>query len=275
MAATDRGGFSLRRELPGLTPIAHNTARMRASTPPLSDSPAVLVTGASGTIGRALCVPFAEAGWRVGVHYYQRAEEAERTAGDVKVRGGHPLSFGADVRDPQQVDRMLRFFVSSWGRLDVVICNAGRARNGLVVRLTPDEWQEVIQTNLTGTFHCLRAAASSMLEAGGGAIVVVGSFAGYRGGTGQAAYAASKAGLLGLIKTAAQEWGPNRVRVNAILPGWHKSAMSESAFPEEGRFHDHVLGMPPDLAGVAQTVYHLALSAHTSGQVWNLDSRIL
>jgi 3-oxoacyl-[acyl-carrier protein] reductase len=233
------------------------------------------VTGASGTIGRALCVPFAEAGWRVGVHYGQRVGEAEQTAADVKARGGHPLTFGADVRDPRQVDRMLRFFSSSWGRLDVVICNAGRARSDLVVRLTPDEWQEVIQTNLTGTFHCLRAAASTMIEAGGGAIVVIGSFAGYRGGAGQAAYAASKAGLLGLIKAAAQEWGPSRIRVNAVLPGWHKSAMSESAIPGEGRFHDHTVGTPPDLAGVAKTVYHLALSAETSGQVWNLDSRIL
>lgn len=237
--------------------------------------PTVLVTGGSGGIGRAICLEFGQAGWRVGVHYRERKEDAARTAATITAHGGEGISYQADIGDARQVEAMVQEFVSRWRRLDVLVCNAGQATSGLVLRLRPDEWRAVIETNLTGTFHCLKAAASHMLAQGDGSVIVVSSFAGVQGRAGQSAYAASKAGLLGLVKTAAREWGCSNVRVNAIFPGLHRTELSESALSRAAGMEDHVLGRSPDLHAVARSVYQLALLKDVSGQVWNLDSRLI
>ncbi|MEK6617409.1 MAG: SDR family oxidoreductase [Nitrospirota bacterium] len=247
------------------------------SSPPSSPvaRPTVLVTGGSRGIGRAICLEFARAGWRVGVHYRERHEDADRTAASIKDCGGEGVTCRADIRDAQQVDAMVRDFAARWGRLDVMVCNAGQASSGLLLRARPDEWTAIIETNLTGTFHCLKAAGTVMLSQKDGSVIVVSSFAGVQGQSGQSAYATSKAGLLGLVKTAAREWGRRNVRVNAVFPGWHKTELSEAAMPDEAHVHDHVLGRLTDLNEVARSVYHVALLKDVSGQIWNLDSRIL
>jgi len=130
-----------------------------------------------------------------------------------------------------------------------------------------------VETNLTGTFHCLQAAGPVMARQRNGAVIVVGSLAALQGGAGQAAYAASKAGLMGLVKSAAKEWGNRNIRVNMALPGWHKTPLAGSAFPHEASV-DHVLGRTPSLEDVAGSIYRLALLQDSSGQIWNLDSRI-
>jgi 3-oxoacyl-[acyl-carrier protein] reductase len=117
--------------------------------------------------------------------------------------------------------------------------------------------------------------APTLLARGGGSIIVVGSHAGFHGATGQVAYAASKAGLIGLVKTAAQEWGPRNVRVNLVLPGWQKTGLSEGAMPESEGWLNHALRRPPSLIEVAATILHLAQLKDISGQVWNCDSRNL
>ncbi len=155
------------------------------------------------------------------------------------------------------------------------ICNAGIAASSLVLRQQEDEWMSVIQTNLTGTLYCLQAMATPLLVQGGGSIVVIGSHAGYHGSVGQAAYAASKAGLIGLVKTAAQEWGPQNVRVNLVLPGWQQTGLSEGAMPDDHNWPDHALRRPPALEEVARTIVHMAQLKDMSGQVWNCDSRDL
>jgi 3-oxoacyl-[acyl-carrier protein] reductase len=169
---------------------------------------------------------------------------------------------------------MIAQLIDRWGRLDVMVCNAGVASGALVLRTGAEAWATVVDTNLTGTFHCLRAAGSVMVAQRDGAVIVIGSLAGVRGTAGQAAYAASKAGLLGLVKTAAKEWGRQNVRVNAVLPGWQKTALAGSAFPDEAPA-GHVLGRTSSLGEVAHIIYQLALQRDSSGQVWNLDSRIL
>ena len=244
-------------------------------SPSSATRPTVLVTGGSRGIGRAICLEFGRAGWRVGVHYRERKDDAARTAATVTADGGEGISYQADIGNARQVEAMVQGFVSRWGRFDVLVCNAGQATNGLVLRLRPDAWRAVIETNLTGTFHCLKAAASHMLAQGDGSVIVVSSFAGLQGRPGQSAYAASKAGLLGLVKTAAREWGYRNVRVNAVLPGWHRSELSAPALPGLAGMEDHVLGRSPDLHAVARSVYHLALLKDVSGQVWNLDSRLI
>ncbi len=246
-------------------------AAARSSHPNLRT---VLVTGGSRGIGRAICLEFARAGWRVGIHYRERHDEADRTARMVKDCGGEGTTYQADIRDGQQVQAMLKRCVARWGQLDVMICNAGQAASGLVLRIRPEEWATLIAVNLTGTFHCLRAAGRRMLTQRDGSVVVVASFAGLQGNPGQAAYAASKAGLLGLVRSAAREWGHHNVRVNVVLPGWHPTELSGTTMPEADDLGDHVLARSTDLEAVARTVYHLSLLRDTSGQVWNLDSRI-
>jgi 3-oxoacyl-[acyl-carrier protein] reductase len=252
-----------------------------AAPSPVSDAahrPTVLVTGGSRGIGRAVCLEFGRAGWRVGVHYLTRRQEADGTAALINQAGGEAIPYCADIRKAAQVQAMVRDFVARWGRLDVLICNAGQAASGLAVRLRPDQWSALIDTNLTGTFHCLQAAGTVMQNQRDGSIIVMASYAGLQGRPGQAAYAASKAGLLGLVKTAAREWGSHNIRINAICPGWHRTDLSGIALPdpaEEEGPSDHLLGRFVDLNEVARSIYHLALLQDISGQIWNLDSRIL
>lgn len=243
--------------------------------------PAVLVTGASGVIGRAISLEFARAGWRVGVHYRQRREAAEQTAALVKDGGGEAGLFQADIREAKQVRAMVGDFLGRWGGMDGLVCNAGQGGGGLLLRTSPEQWQAVVETNLTGTFHCLQAAAPGMVDRRDGAIILIASFAGLQGGPGQAAYAAAKAGLLGLMKSAAREWGPFNVRINALCPGWQASALAGDHLPDPAevqaprRVDAHVLERFVQVETVARTVLHLVRSRETSGQVWNLDSRIL
>lgn len=238
-------------------------------------SPVVLVTGASGGIGQAICLEFARARWRVGVHYRTRPAEAERAASEVVACGGEAVRLCADTRRADQVEQMVGAVIDRWGQLDVLVCAAGEASRQLVTRTGPDVWEAIVGTNLTGTFLCMKAAAERMLPRRDGAIVVIGSHAALQGRPGQAAYAAAKAGLLGLVKAAAREWGPSNLRVNVVLPGWQRTAMTGfgAAVPED--LGDHVLGRPPSIHEVARSVFHLAHLHDVSGQIWNLDSRIV
>lgn len=243
-----------------------------------ADARAVLVTGASGGIGRALCRAFAEAGWWVGVHYCRNKAEAEVTLQEVLSAGAQGDLYQADVRQAETVYRMMEdFSAGTSGSLSslALVCNAGIAESQILVRAREEAWMDVVATNLTGTFNCLRAMAPLLLARGGGSIIVVGSHAGFHGGVGQAAYAASKAGLLGLVKTAAQEWGPDNIRVNLVLPGWHRTRLSEDAMPIFHGWTDHALRRPPSLDEIAGTIVHLAQLKDISGQVWNCDSRNL
>ena len=235
----------------------------------------VLITGGSRGIGRALCLAFAQAGWQVGVHYRERKAEAEQTVSLITQNGGTSTTYQADIRQAAPVDAMIKTFVTTYGHLDVMICNAGIPSSQLLLRLTTEEWGNVIATNLSGIFHCLQAAGRQMLEQKYGAIIVVGSYAGLHGDVGQSAYAASKAGVLGLVKASALEWGANNIRVNAVLPGWHQTELAGAALLNAMELHRHLLGRTPCLEEVAQSIFHLATRQDISGQVWNLDSRLL
>jgi 3-oxoacyl-[acyl-carrier protein] reductase len=236
---------------------------------------AVLVTGASGGIGRAISVAFAAAGWSVGVHYHRNQAAAEETCAQVVKAGGAGAIYEADIRESHAVQQMVEAFCCQAPVPSVFICNAGIGGGQLLLRQGEKQWAEVLATNLTGTFHCLRAMAPPLLARGGGSIVVIGSHAGFHGSTGQAAYAASKAGLIGLVQTAAQEWGSGNVRVNLLLPGWQKTGLTEGIMPEGDHWNSHALGRPPSREEVARTVVHLAQLNDVSGQVWNCDSRFL
>lgn len=207
------------------------------------------------------------------MHYCHHVSEAERTLALVLEAGGRGTTYTADIRTSHEVEAMIASIQQDHGRLDVLLCNAGMAGGRLVVACPEEEWQQIVDTNLTGTYHCMKAAAKSMMTHGGGSIVVIGSHAGLQGVTGQGAYAASKAGLIGLMKTAAREWGPRNIRVNMACPGWQQTGLAIDSFP--AGFRDHVLERGSNLGDVAATICQLAQLSDVSGQVWNLDSRIL
>ena len=236
---------------------------------------AVLVTGASGGIGRAISLAFAAAGWSVGVHYHRNKTAAEGTLTQVVAAGGAGALYEADIRKSHAVQQMVETSCRQVPVPSVFVCNAGIGGSHLLLRQGEENWANVVATNLTGTFHCLRAMAPPLLAREGGSIVVIGSHAGFHGTIGQAAYAASKAGLIGLVHTAAQEWGAGNVRVNLLLPGWQKTGLSEGAMPVGDNWIGHALGRPPSREEVAKTVLHLAQLNDVSGQVWNCDSRTL
>lgn len=236
---------------------------------------AVLITGASGGIGRAICKGFGKAGWYVGVHYYQNKPGAEETLRQVLTAGGTGGLYAADIREAESVRRMIDEFSGCTSGSLVMVCNAGIGQSNLLVRQSEEIWDHVIATNLTGTFHCLRAMAPPLLARGGGSIIVIGSHTGFHGARGQSAYATSKAGLVGLVRTAALEWGPQNIRVNLVLPGWQKTDLTEGIFPEGQGWLDHALHRPPNIQEVVATIVHLAQLKDVSGQVWNCDSRNL
>jgi 3-oxoacyl-[acyl-carrier protein] reductase len=235
----------------------------------------VLVTGASGGIGQRVSRAFADAGWHVGVHYHKGKAAAESILGRMDLAGGSGSLYEADVRDAESVQQMVKVFSKESPPPLCFVCAAGVGGGRLVVKLHEAEWADVVATNLTGIFHCLRAMAPVLQIQGGGSIVVVGSYAGYQGRAGQAAYAASKAGLVGLVKTAALEWGPDHICVNLVWPGWQATELGEKAVHARAAGEDHALRRPPALDEVAGTVVRLAQLKDISGQVWNCDSRYL
>jgi 3-oxoacyl-[acyl-carrier protein] reductase len=218
---------------------------------------------------------FADAGWHVGVHYHRGKASAEAILGRIERAGGSGWLYEADVRDAESVKQMVGAFSRDSSPPVCFVCAAGVGRGQLLVKLHEGEWADVMATNLTGVFHCLRAMAPALQVQGGGSIVVVGSYAGYQGAAGQAAYAASKAGLVGLVKTAALEWGPDNICVNLLWPGWQATKLAEGAVRAHEAWEDHALHRPPALDEVVRTVVRLAQVKDVSGQVWNCDSRYL
>ncbi|SLM49577.1 3-oxoacyl-(Acyl-carrier-protein) reductase [Nitrospira japonica] len=237
--------------------------------------PAVLVTGASGIIGRAISLAFAATGWHIGIHYHRNTQAAGATLEQVRADGGEGALYQADLRDSRSMRQMAEAFAKDAPQEWACVCNAGIGASDMLIRQRVDRWSDIIETNLTGTFHCMQAVGRILCAGNGGSIVVIGSHAGFHGTTGQAAYAASKAGLLGLMKTAALEWGPRNVRVNLLLPGWQKTPLSQSAMSDDDTRIDHALHRTPSIESVARMVVHLIQAEDVSGQIWNCDSRHL
>ena len=241
---------------------------------PSSESRVVLVTGASRGLGRAIAVGFGRTGDQVVVNYRTDAMEAERTVRAIAEVGGTAVAYQADVRDAKSVAAMVAATMDRWGRLDILVCNAAATEDRLLLRVSDEAWDRVVATTLTGAFHCLQQAGAIMQRQRAGAVILLGSLAGLQGLAGQAPYAAAKAGLLGLMKTAAREWGNAGVCVNAILPGWHATALTGfHADPAPAPF-EPVLGHGTTLEAVADFVVALAAMPNVSGQIFTLDSRI-
>ncbi len=238
-------------------------------------SPVVLITGASRGIGKAIALRLARDGARIGINFRSNASAAEATAEDVSRLGGEPLLLPGDVSVPVSVASTFETLLGHWGRVDVLINNAGIVRDTLVLRMSDDDWDAVIQTNLRSAFLCTRAALRTMLRQRSGRIVNVASISGIRGNAGQSNYAASKAALVGLTKSVAREVASRGITVNAVAPGLIETDITTN-MPEKAR--DALVGQIPlgrmgTTDEVADVVSFLASdqASYITGQVIVVD----
>ncbi len=186
-----------------------------------------LVTGGSRGIGRAVSEKLAALGASVAVNYVHGKEAAEQVVAAITSAGGEAFAVGADVGDPDEAAGLVATVIERFGKLDILVNNAGITKDALLIRMKPGDWDEVVRTNLYGTFNCLQAAAKKMIKQRSGVIVNVSSVVGVTGNMGQANYTAAKAGIVGLTKTAARELAARNIRVNAVAPGFIGTDMTQ------------------------------------------------
>lgn len=186
-----------------------------------------IVTGASRGIGRAIAVELAGRGAGITVNYCGSREKAEETAELIREKGRRALLVRADVSDSSQVEEMFRQTMEEFGRIDILVNNAGITRDNLLLRMSEEDFDAVINTNLKGAFLCMKQAAKRMLKQKSGRIINISSISGVAGNAGQANYCAAKAGIIGLTKSAAKELGSKGITVNAIAPGYICTDMTD------------------------------------------------
>lgn len=247
------------------------------SDPVKTSNPVVLVTGASRGIGRAIALAFAKKKSRIGINFIQSEEKSNEVIKEIKSLGGEGLLLKADVSDSSQVRIIVNKLMGKWGRIDILINNAGITRDRTILKMSDEEWNDVIRVNLTGAFWCLRECAKIMARQKEGSIVNISSIIGIRGSVGNPNYAAAKAGLIGLTKAAAKELGRFNISVNAILPGFHPTDMSSMVWNEQAEKirQEHALGRLTDLNELADFIVAIAKQKSASGQVFNFDSRVI
>jgi 3-oxoacyl-[acyl-carrier protein] reductase len=238
------------------------------------DNKKALVTGAGRGIGREIALRLAEAGCDVGLCDIDLAT-AEETAGLVEKQGRTALAVACDVSDAAEVGALFKSFIDKFGQIDILVNNAGIARDALLIRMKEADWDAVLNVNLKSAYLCCKEAARLMMKARSGKIVNISSVIGLTGNVGQANYASSKAGLIGLTKSLARELAARNVTVNAIAPGYIQTAMTESLPAEEKEKFLSLIplqrfGTPLD---IANAVLFLAspLADYVTGKVLPVD----
>lgn len=187
-----------------------------------------LVTGASRGIGRSIALQLAEEGYNVAVNYAGSKDKAESVVEEIKAKGVESFAIQANVAKGDEVKEMIKEVVSQFGSVDVLVNNAGITKDNLLMRMKEQEWDDVIDTNLKGVFNCIQKVTPQMLRQRSGAIINLTSIVGAMGNPGQANYVATKAGVIGLTKTAARELASRGITVNAVAPGFIVSDMTNA-----------------------------------------------
>ncbi|WP_242916870.1 3-oxoacyl-[acyl-carrier-protein] reductase [Pontibacter liquoris] len=238
-----------------------------------------LVTGASKGIGRAIAQQFVEMGAQVAFTYLSSVEKGQQLEQELSANGGKAKGYRSDASDFAQAEQLVEDVVKEFGKLDVVVNNAGITRDGLLMRMGEEQWDAVINTNLKSVFNVTKAASKHMMRAKSGSFINITSVVGIKGNAGQANYAASKAGIIGFTKSVALELGSRNIRSNAIAPGFIETEMTgelDQKVVEEWRKAIPLRrgGSPED---VAKAAVFLASddSAYISGQVLQVDGGML
>lgn len=233
-----------------------------------------VVTGAARGIGKMIAMELAAHGANIVVSDVIE-EDGQKTASEIEAKGRKALFLKADVSKSADAEKLITDSLEKMGRIDILVNNAGITRDNLLMRMSQDEWDSVIAVNLTGAFNCIRAATRSFMKQRSGRIINIASVVGQMGNAGQANYAASKAGIIGLTKSVAKELASRNICVNAVAPGFIQTAMTDK-LPEKakemliGAIPLGRLGQPED---VARAVAFLSRSesAYITGQVINVD----
>jgi len=238
-------------------------------------SKVALVTGASRGIGRAIALRLASDGFAVGVNYASSSAKAEEVVAQIVASGGRAVAIKANVGDVNEVDDMFTTISEELGPVTVLVNNAGITDDGLVLRMSVDQWDRVITTNLRSVYLCTKAALRGMIRAKGGRIISVSSVSGVSGNPGQANYAASKAGIIGFTKSMAKEVGSRGITVNAVAPGFIATDMTDALGDEviDAAAHQISLGRLGSPEEVASVVGYLASdeASYITGQTIVVD----
>ncbi|MBV6623891.1 MAG: 3-oxoacyl-[acyl-carrier-protein] reductase [Rivularia sp. (in: Bacteria)] len=232
-----------------------------------------VVTGASRGIGRAIAKELASLGASVVVNYASSSKAADELVAEITAAGGSAIALQADVSSSEEVDKLINTVLEKFNKIDILVNNAGITRDTLLLRMKPEDWQAVINLNLTGVFLCTRAVSKGMLKKRSGRIINIASVAGQMGNPGQANYSAAKAGVIGLTKTLAKEFASRGITVNAVSPGFIETDMTSELKSDEilkaiplGRY-----GKPEEIAGMVRFLAADTAAAYITGQVFNVD----
>lgn len=240
----------------------------------LKDKIAV-ITGASRGIGRAIAIELAMQGAIVIINYNGSKEKAEEVKAEIESNGGRAQTYQCDVSDFTECEKFFKKVITQFGKIDILINNAGITRDGLIARMTEEDFDQVLNTNLKGTFNCIRFVSRQMMKQRGGRIVNMSSVSGVLGNAGQANYAASKAGVIGLTKATARELAPRNITVNAIAPGFIETDMTE-ALPEAAKEASVAqiplghFGKPEDIANAVAFLVS-EKGGYITGQIIHVD----
>jgi len=233
-----------------------------------------IVTGASRGIGRAIALELATYGAYIIVNYASSSRAAEALVEEITSAGGQALALQADVSQAEQVDALFNSVMEKCDRIDILVNNAGITRDTLLLRMKLEDWQAVIDLNLTGVFLCTRAASKIMLKKRSGRIINITSVAGQMGNPGQANYSAAKAGVIGFTKTVAKELASRGITVNAVAPGFIATDMTSKLSNTEEILKFIPLnryGQPEEVAGMVRFLAADPAAAYITGQVFNVD----
>ena len=241
----------------------------------MTEKKVVVVTGASRGIGRAVALELAARGNLVIINYNGSAERAEEVKKEIEAAGGEAAVYQCDVSQYGECEAFIKQVIKDYGRLDILVNNAGITRDGLLMQMKEEDFDRVLEVNLKGAFNTIRFAARQMLRQRGGRIVNLSSVVGLRGNGGQVNYSASKAGIIGLTKSAAKELASRGITVNAIAPGFIATDMTD-ALPDESKealkkeIPLGTFGRPEDVAAAAGFLASDA-AAYITGQVLCVD----
>ncbi|MEB3225066.1 MAG: 3-oxoacyl-[acyl-carrier-protein] reductase [Synechococcus sp.] len=232
-----------------------------------------IVTGASRGIGKATAIALATEGAKVVINYARSSGATDALVAEITAAGGEAIALQADVSQEDQVNDLVEKTLAQWGQIDILVNNAGITKDTLLMRMKREDWQAVIDLNLTGVFLCTKAVTKPMMKKRRGRIINITSVAGLMGNPGQANYSAAKAGVIGFTKTIAKELASRNIVANAVAPGFIATDMTEGLAADEilkyiplGRY-----GQPEEIAGMVRFLAADPAAAYITGQTFNVD----